>query len=495
MKKLSLVLLFLIIGFITHAQKKYTVDEIPDPKRQGQEYFVSDPDGVLSDVDSLNKLIIKLEKETKIEVAVVIVKDFEENLDEFEFGINLFRKWSIGKKGADNGLLLFASIDRRKYRFVTGYGLEGLLPDVKLKHIAEQNLVPAFKEQRYDDGIASSLTAIAKFLTNLNNKAEVQSLIAETNRKSNEWKDPTIYSVLVALFFAFAFIYIRKKAPKYEFKKNDKSTNSYDKKIAFGCTGIFLIVFSSFFIWAFLFDFKNPNLKLTSLPIILYIILSLFLFFRYLGMMSALRKAHNDDQNFFESAKDLNKKIWPLFIFSPFILLGIWRNSTTRNKLGSRFSPLLDRKGKNMIRLDRDKNIEGKPFLSKGQRKEEVLLVYDYDIWESEDHKENEVKAWPAEKFDDFSECPKCKFKTLGKPKVITIRRSTYSTNGEGKEIQKCENCNNEVLIGMVVLAMLVESSSSSSGSSGSSSSSSSSSSSGSWGGGSSGGGGSGGSW
>ena len=104
MKKLSLVLLFLIIGFITHAQKKYTVDEIPDPKRQGQEYFVSDPDGVLSDVDSLNKLIIKLEKETKIEVAVVIVKDFEENLDEFEFGINLFRKWSIGKKGYEHFL-------------------------------------------------------------------------------------------------------------------------------------------------------------------------------------------------------------------------------------------------------------------------------------------------------------------------------------------------------------------------------------------------------
>ncbi|WP_316738143.1 TPM domain-containing protein [Pedobacter aquatilis] len=492
MRKL-LFLILLAASFNCFSQKKYTIDEIPDPKRLGQDYFVSDPDGILSDVDSINRLITKLELRTKTEIAVVIVKDFDENLDEFDFGIKLFRKWGIGKKGVDNGLLLFASIDRRKYRFITGYGLEGLLPDVKLKHIAERNLVPAFKTQSYDEGIINSLNNIADFLTNPNNEAEIQSLIAESSKSKNEWKDPTIYSIAVLILFALGFIYLKKKASVVPIKKNNKNYNTYDKALSGGCIGIALFVFISFFVWAFIFSFQMPDLSLSSIPIILYVILSLVIFSRYISGLSTLRKNHTDDENFFEAAKELNKKILPLTLLSPLLLLAIWRNVSTRNNLKSRFSPVLDSKNKEMHRIDRDVNVEGKPYLNAGQRKEETLFVYDYDIWESTDKKEHQIKMWPAEKFDSYNECPECNFKTLAQPKVITVKRATYSRTGEGKEIKRCGNCNHEIFIKSVVLAMLVESSSSSSSSG--SSSSSSSSSSGSWGGGSSGGGGSGGSW
>lgn len=493
MKKL-LFLILVLTSFHVFSQKKYKVDEIPDPKKMGQDYYVSDPDGILFDVDSINRLITKLEQQTKTEIAVVIVKDFDENLDEFDFGLQLFRKWGIGKKDVNNGLLLFASIDRRKYRFITGYGLEGLLPDVKLKHIAEKNLLPAFRAQQYDEGIINSLNAIADFLNNPNNEAEIQSLIAQTNKSKTEWKDPTIYSVIIIILFTIGFIYFKKNLPVYQIKKNDKNYNSYDKSLAGGCISLFFITFILIFVWAFAFNFKTWGFSLNSIPIILYIALALFLFFRYIAALSTLRKTHVDDENFFAAAKDLNKKTLPLLIISPLLLPAILRNANRRNNLKTRFTPLKDSNNKEMIRINRDVNVEGKPYLSTAQRKEETLLVYDYDIWESADKKEHQIKAWPAENFNDYSECPKCKFKTLAEPKVITVKRATYSRTGEGKEIQRCANCNHEIFIKAVVLAMLVESSSSSSNSSGSSSSSSSSSS-GSWGGGSSGGGGSGGSW
>lgn len=488
-----LFLLLLFPGLVSYAQKKYTVDEIPDPKKLGQDYYVSDPDGNLNNVDSLNRLITRIEKQTKTEIAIVIVNDFDANLDEFEFGMQLFRKWGIGKKDVNNGLLLFASVDRRKYRFITGYGLEGLLPDVKLKHIAERNLLPAFRTQNYDEGVVNSLNAIADFLNSPNNSAEIQSLIAETNKSKNEWKDPVVYSGIIISLFALVLIYIRKKIPVVKIKSNKNQVNTYDKSLAGGCISLFLIAFFSLFIWAFAFDFKGFRFSIANIPLVLYIIISLFIFFRYLSALSSLRKLHVDDENFFKAAKELNKKAWPLAVLSPLVLFGILKNANTRNKLTSRFTPLLDSNNNKMIRVDRDINIEGKPFLNKGQRKEETLFVYDYDIWESQNHKEYEIKAWAAENFDDFSECPKCKFKTLSKPKIETVRGATYSNKGEAKEIQECSYCNHEIFIKTVVLAMLVESSSSSGSSN--SSSSSSSSSSGSWGGGSSGGGGSGGSW
>lgn len=218
-------LLFLCLVFTSlhgFSQKKYSVDEIPDPKKMGQDYYVSDPDRILFNVDSINRLITKLEQQTKTEIAVVVVKDFDENLDEFDFGLQLFRKWGIGKKDVNNGLLLFASIDRRKYRFITGYGLEGLLPDVKLKHIAERNLLPAFRAEQYDEGIINSLNAIADFLNNPNNEVEIQSLIAETNKSKTEWKDPVIYSLIIIVLFTIGFIYFKKSVPPYQIKKKIK---------------------------------------------------------------------------------------------------------------------------------------------------------------------------------------------------------------------------------------------------------------------------------
>jgi uncharacterized protein len=63
-----------------------------------------------------------------VETAVVIIRDFKEDEDAFAFATALFRHWGIGKRKANNGLLVFISTNRKQYRFITGYGVEGLLP-------------------------------------------------------------------------------------------------------------------------------------------------------------------------------------------------------------------------------------------------------------------------------------------------------------------------------------------------------------------------------
>ena len=65
MKKLLLLLFLLTLNSFLFAQKYYTVDQIPYPKAAGQDYFVSNPDGVLSNIETINGLLVKLEQETK----------------------------------------------------------------------------------------------------------------------------------------------------------------------------------------------------------------------------------------------------------------------------------------------------------------------------------------------------------------------------------------------------------------------------------------------
>jgi uncharacterized protein len=492
----SIVLFFfLFIANFAFGQTAYKVKDIPDPKKNGGGY-VSDPDHILgaNAVSQLNGTITQFEHETNVQVAVVVVNDFDHDKEDFDFAYELFNTWGIGSKTSNNGLLLFISKDRRKYRFITGTGIEGVLPDVKLKHIAEQHLLPAFRQNDFSTGITNTINAIGVIILNPENKSELNQFFTQRESSSsleNFWM-PT--GIILLAFFGVFKIVNRQAKNGLNLKGFDKK-NSYDTTIAKGCGVIFFIVFVSIFVSVFtgFFDLFR-NIKLAHVPYILFTVLAIGLFFRYLFYISALRKAHQDDKNFFDSVVAFHKKNWWLILFSPIILIAIILHLIKRVKTIDRFKPILDSKNNPMIRVDRDINIEGEPFLTPGQRKEEVVKAYDYDIWESADHKEHIIKTWPAEEYNGYTECPKCNFRTYKLNKRVTVKQATYSHDGQAKLINECSFCKNTEFIKWITLAMLVESSSSSSSSSSGSSSSSSSSSS-SWGGGSSSGGGTGGSW
>lgn len=493
MKKFNLLIFFWAISLFASAQKYYTVDQIPNPKIAGQDYFVSNPDGILNNVETINQLLVQLEQQTKIEFAIVAVKDFDKSQEDFEFAKAIFDNWRIGKAGSNNGLLLLISIDRKKYRFISGSGVEGLLPDVVLKQIGENYLVPAFKEQLYDEGVKNAINAINDKLTNPQSRAEVQSLISQEKQQSYGWKFALISSVLLIVVFVIVFKIISRQVKNIQ-KVNKANKNNYDQVIAKGCTGIFIVVFISLFILFFTDSFGIfENIGFKDIPLILYVIFALAIFFRYYSVIGNIRRVHNDDENFFDAVRSFHQKNWWLIIFSPLVLIALIIHGFKRVKTIDRFKPILDSRNNLMVRLDRDINVEGKPFLTEGQRKEEIVKAYDYDIWESEDKKEHVIKAWPAEEYNDFTKCPSCEFRTYKLNKRETVTPATYSHSGQAKLINECSFCKHIEFIKWITLAKLVESSSSSSSSS--SGGSSSSSSSGSFGGGSSSGGGAGGSW
>ena len=146
--------------------KEYkSVDDVPNVRLTDVRRYVTDPSSILSPAatDTIDAILGRLEKSTGIETAVVMLPSISEN-DIFDFSTSLFRKWGIGKKKSNNGLLILFVMDQHKVRFATGYGIEGTMTDAMSKRIQMQYMVPAFKRSDWNKGMVDGVRAAAKVL-------------------------------------------------------------------------------------------------------------------------------------------------------------------------------------------------------------------------------------------------------------------------------------------------------------------------------------------
>ena len=158
-------LLFVFTATAAAETKQYTIDDVPTVRLSDVRQYVTDPSAILSATarDSINAILGRLEKSTGIETAVVMLPSIGEE-DIFDFGHELFRKWGIGKKKSDNGLLILFVMDQKKVRFTTGYGIEGTMTDAMSKRIQTTLMIPRFRVGDWNGGMVSGVRAVAKTL-------------------------------------------------------------------------------------------------------------------------------------------------------------------------------------------------------------------------------------------------------------------------------------------------------------------------------------------
>ncbi len=482
----------LTVFFLIPVYGQYSVEEVPNPKGRGQDYFVSNPDEILSVVvvDSINAIAVTIERETTAEVAIVVIDDFE-GQDDFQFAFELFEHWKIGKKDKDNGLLLLVAVDRRKYRFISGKGMEAIFPDALLKRIGERYMIPSFKSGNYGEGVLNSV----KIIQNIAMSPErADEIIADLSGPSflDRYGIKLVYVAIITALVILLMKYTDRIVAK-SVKRGTwlgKGVREFMNTIGGGFAGFFFLAFIAIFGLAF--GGINPVELFRPVWIPWYAVVfgSLILFFKYLRGKEVISKSFWDEKNRLEALEEYHRKMLLPMLLSPLTFLILLRFQKRRKKTGERFIPP-DNSGM-WVRLDRDKLKKSTDLLSDGQLKEEWALSQSYEIWKHKDTGEIETVSWPGSRFRKYDDCPSCGFRTLGQETVKTITSATHKRAGSGKRIRKCVYCNHTVNLGIKILPRLRKSSSSSGGGSGWSSSSSSG---GSFGGGSSGGGGAGGSW
>jgi uncharacterized protein len=125
------------------------------------------PQGYLSDfagvVDPASRQKIelyaaRLEKATGAQMAIVTLQTLDGEPIE-EVANDLFRRWGIGKKGEDNGLLFLLVIQDRRSRLETGFGLEPIINAGQAGSLL-RSMRPALRQNQYGEALWVAATAM-----------------------------------------------------------------------------------------------------------------------------------------------------------------------------------------------------------------------------------------------------------------------------------------------------------------------------------------------
>ena len=164
MKKITILCLLLACALPALAGT-YRPEQIPNVQRMDRQRYVSDPDGILSAeaVARIDSVCASLRERGLAQVAVVAVDDIAGG-DTFSFAVELFRGWGVGSAKSNNGLGILLVKELREIRFVTGGGLEGILPDALCKRIQTTYMLPAFRAGNYSAGMVAGIEAAATIL-------------------------------------------------------------------------------------------------------------------------------------------------------------------------------------------------------------------------------------------------------------------------------------------------------------------------------------------
>lgn len=155
MKK-YLFVIFSLLSLAASAQLDKIIPAAPNPPR-----LVNDYTGTLTPLqqENLEHKLKNYDDTTSNQIVVAIVKTLND-YDPYEYATALGRKWGVGNKEFNNGVVFLIAKDDRKVFIAPGYGLEGTLPDITCKQIVENEILPNFRGDDYYRGIDEGTTAI-----------------------------------------------------------------------------------------------------------------------------------------------------------------------------------------------------------------------------------------------------------------------------------------------------------------------------------------------
>ena len=113
--------------------------------------------------ENLNKLGYQLEQETGAQV-VFITEDTLHDQDIRQVAYQTFKKYQLGDKDKDNGILFIVSIEDKLRYMEVGRGLEDVITDIKSQHLQTDYLVSYFQKEDYSTGIKELYTQTVQLI-------------------------------------------------------------------------------------------------------------------------------------------------------------------------------------------------------------------------------------------------------------------------------------------------------------------------------------------
>lgn len=159
------------------------------------------------EIQKFSELSDSLFRKTNVAIAVAIVNDIG-NYPIEEYSLDLARKWGVGGP-TNEGVLITVAFKQHRFRIEVGLGAEGYLPDLQVHKLQEKDLVPAFKMEKYGEGILALSYDIAEIVAK---EKKVNLGVDAINYKK---QNNAGYSmILFGLFVLFVVIILKSRGTK-----------------------------------------------------------------------------------------------------------------------------------------------------------------------------------------------------------------------------------------------------------------------------------------
>lgn len=120
--------------------------------------WVTDTAGFLSEPtrQALNTRLEAYERASGHQVLVWVGKTTGQTPME-DWTVRAFEAWRVGRKGLDDGLVLFLFSDDRRARIEVGYGLEEKIPDAVASRILRETILPRLQTGERDGAVTGGV--------------------------------------------------------------------------------------------------------------------------------------------------------------------------------------------------------------------------------------------------------------------------------------------------------------------------------------------------
>lgn len=450
-----------------------TLESIPNPQQTDGTY-VADPNNLIGAGASaqINRLLMSLEQDKGVQVAVVAVESIGRQ-DLFSFSQALFERWQIGDRKRDDGLLVLLVKDQSSIRLHTGYGLEGVLPDVVCKRIEERFMVPAFKEGRYGDGLLAGLEAVAAVLDHSANAVA----LAKAPPTDDSWFGFKLFASTgggIALLLVFIFKLVD---DDFSVKASRQKGTPVSMRWTVKRWLLTFAVAPTLIVLAVDFARLNSPILVTSIVVYGYFLAVAAVQARTLKRATdGLTKRGKHLEGYVLNNNQQSFWLWVALLFPvPFLPhYVLLRRRKTRLREFPRTCPTCKA---TMRRLNEE---EEDTYLSAPQQVEETIQSASHDVWLCAVCGGTLRVTYPG-KETKYEVCPNCKAMAYSEESTRTVVEATRTRKGKGERVLACKSCGHNKSETFSIAKLSAHGSSSSSSSSGRS---------GGWGGGTSGGGG-----
>lgn len=203
MKKLILLLLWLV-SFVISGNAQSDLPERPQPQRLVNNLSTEFPDFFNNEeLTTLEKKLENFSNETGNQISVLVVDELY-GFEIADFGERIITTWGIGLKEKNNGVLIIikptGGKGERDVFIATGYGLEGALPDLVCKRIVENEIIPAFKNGTFYEGINKASDVIMSIAKGEYNEKDYRAKTeGRKSAKFPSWLRILIFVILIII--------------------------------------------------------------------------------------------------------------------------------------------------------------------------------------------------------------------------------------------------------------------------------------------------------